>query len=63
MTAELLGDPPGSFSLAGLYVALALVAIYFNAAVIGTTKKLEGHDASIRDALALARQRIGKVFV
>jgi hypothetical protein len=47
-----------------LYVALAFVAIFFNAAVIGTAmRRLEGHDASIRDGLALARANIGKIFV
>jgi len=47
-----------------MYVALAFVSIYFNAAVIGTAmKRLRGEDASIRDGLALARQNIGKIFV
>ena len=47
-----------------MYVALAFVSIYFNAAVIGTAmKRLRGEDASIRDGLALARQHIGKIFV
>jgi hypothetical protein len=47
-----------------LYVALAFVAIFFNAAVIGTAmRRLEGHDASIRDGLALARAHMGKIFV
>jgi hypothetical protein len=47
-----------------MYVALAFVSIYFNAAVIGTAmKRLQGEDASIRDGLALARQHIGAIFV
>jgi hypothetical protein len=47
-----------------MYVALAFVSIYFNAAVIGTAmKRLRGEDASIRDGLALARQHIRKIFV
>jgi hypothetical protein len=47
-----------------MYVALAFVSIYFNAAVIGTAmKRLQGEDASIHDGLALARQHIGKIFV
>lgn len=47
-----------------MYVVLAFVSIYFNAAVIGTAmKRLEGQDASIRDGLALARQHIGQIFV
>lgn len=47
-----------------LYVALAFVAIFFNAAVIGTAmRRLEGHDATIGDGLALARANIGKIFV
>lgn len=47
-----------------MYVALAFVTIYFNAAVIGTAmKRLQGEDASIKDGLALARQHVGKIFV
>jgi hypothetical protein len=47
-----------------LYIALAFVSIYFNAAVIGTAmKRLQGEDATIRDGLAVARQHIGKIFV
>jgi Family of unknown function (DUF6159) len=47
-----------------MYVALAFVSIYFNAAVIGTAmKRLKGEPASIKDGLALARQHIGKIFV
>jgi len=47
-----------------MYVVLAFVSIYFNAAVIGTAmERLRGEDASIRDGLALARQHIGKIFV
>ena len=47
-----------------MYVALAFVTIFFNAAVIGTAmKRLKGEDATISDGLALARQHIGKIFV
>ena len=47
-----------------LYVALAFVSIFFNAAVIGMAmKRLRGEDASIRDGLDLARAHIGKIFV
>jgi hypothetical protein len=47
-----------------MYVALAFVTIFFNAAVIGTaTKRLKGEPASIRDGLALARAHIGKIFL
>jgi hypothetical protein len=47
-----------------MYVALAFVTIFFNAAVIGTAmKRLEGQPATIHDGLALARQHIGKIFV
>jgi hypothetical protein len=47
-----------------MYVALAFVTIFFNAAVIGTAmKRLQGEDAKISDGLALARQHIGKIFV
>ena len=44
-----------------MYVALAFVSIYFNAAVIGTAmKRLKGEDASINDGLALARSTSGR---
>jgi hypothetical protein len=47
-----------------MYVALSFVAIFFNAAVIGTAmRRLEGHDAKISDGIALARQHLGKIFV
>ncbi len=47
-----------------MYVALAFVTIFFNAAVIGTAmQRLRGEPASIRDGLALARQHLGKIFV
>jgi hypothetical protein len=47
-----------------MYVALAFVTIFFNAAVIGTaTKRLRDEPASIRDGLALARAHVGKIFV
>src|SRR5438093_3204395 len=45
------------------YVVIAFVAVYFNAAVIGTAmKRLKGEPASIRDGLALARRNAGKIF-
>lgn len=47
-----------------MYVALSFVAIFFNAAVIGTAmQRLEGRDARISDGIALARQHLGKIFV
>ena len=47
-----------------LYVALAFVSVFFNAAVIGMAmKRLRGEDASIRDGLDLAGAHIGKIFV
>jgi hypothetical protein len=46
------------------YVAISFVAIFFNAAVIGTAmKRLQGEDAKISDGLTLARQHVGKIFV
>jgi hypothetical protein len=55
---------PGVYVLGFLmYVALAFVSIFFNAAVIGTAmKRLKGEPATIKDGLALARQNIGKIF-
>jgi uncharacterized protein DUF6159 len=47
-----------------LYVALAFVAIFFNAAVIGAaTERLEGREASLSIGLALARRHLGQIFV
>jgi hypothetical protein len=47
-----------------MYVVLAFITIFFNAAIIGTAmKRLKGEDASLRDGIALARQHIGKIFV
>ena len=44
-----------------MYVVLAFVTIFFNAAVIGTAmKRLKGEDASLKDGIALARQHIGQ---
>src|SRR5215211_6762776 len=56
---------PALYALAFvMYVALAFVSIYFNAAVIGTAmKRLQGEDASIHDGLALARRHIGAIFL
>jgi Family of unknown function (DUF6159) len=56
---------PGIYAIGFvMYVALAFVTIFFNAAVIGTAmKRLQGQDAKISDGLALARQHIGKIFV
>jgi len=47
-----------------MYVALSFVAIFFNAAVIGTAmQRLEGRDAKISEGIALARQHLGKILV
>lgn len=47
-----------------MYVALAFVSIFFNAAVIGTAmKRLRGEPATIHDGLAIARQHVGKIFL
>ena len=59
-------DPsPALYVLAFLfYVATSFVAIFFNAAVIGTAmKRLKGEDARIADGLALAREHLGAIFV
>jgi Family of unknown function (DUF6159) len=45
------------------YAVAAFVAIFFNAAVIGTAmKRLRGEPATIRDGLLLARRHLGKIF-
>lgn len=47
-----------------LYVALAFVTIFFNAAVIGTAmERLRGRDATIADGLRLAREHLGEIFL
>jgi uncharacterized protein DUF6159 len=47
-----------------MYVALAFVTIFFNAAVIGTAmERLKGEPASIRDGLTLARRHAGQIFL
>jgi hypothetical protein len=47
-----------------LYVALAFVTIFFNAAVIGTAmERLRGREASIADGLRLAREHVGQIFL
>jgi hypothetical protein len=47
-----------------LYVALAFVTIFFNAAVIGTAmERLQGREASIADGLRLAREHLGAIFL
>jgi hypothetical protein len=47
-----------------LYVALAFVTIFFNAAVIGTAmERLRGREATIADGLRLAREHLGEIFL
>lgn len=64
----LIGDEePGPVAYAlgfVMYVALSFVAIFFNAAVIGTAmRRLQGHDARLSDGLQLARSHVGQIFV
>jgi hypothetical protein len=57
-------EPVHYLILFGLYVALAFVTIFFNAAVIGTAmERLKGKEASIADGLRLARKHVGRIFV
>lgn len=47
-----------------LYVTLAFVTIFFNAAVIGTAmERLKGREATITDGLRLAREHLGAIFL
>jgi hypothetical protein len=47
-----------------LYVVLAFVTIFFNAAVIGTAmERLRGREATIGDGLRLAREHLGEIFL
>jgi hypothetical protein len=47
-----------------LYVTLAFVTIFFNAAVIGTAmERLKGREATITDGLQLARKHLGAIFL
>jgi hypothetical protein len=56
---------PALYVLAfAMYVLLAFVSIFFNAAVIGTAmKRLRGEEATLRDGLDLARRHLGKIFM
>jgi hypothetical protein len=59
-------DPsPALYALAFVfYVATSFVAIFFNAAVIGTAmKRLQGREARMADGLALARKHLSAIFV
>jgi hypothetical protein len=59
-------DPSPALYVLGfvMYVALAFVTIFFNAAVIGTAmKRLRREPATIGDGLALARSHVGRIFV
>ncbi len=59
-------DPSPALYVLGFlfYVATSFVAIFFNAAVIGTAmKRLKGEEARISDGLALAREHLGAIFV
>lgn len=65
LPAEGESPSPGIYVLGFcMYVVLAFVTIFFNAAVIGTAMgRLRGEPASIRDGLGLARTHVGKIFV
>lgn len=57
-------EPVHYVILFALYVVLAFVTIFFNAAVIGTAmERLKGRDASIADGLRLAREHLGTIFL
>jgi hypothetical protein len=50
--------------LFAMYVALSMVTVFFNAAVIGTAmKRLRGEPATLRDGLGLARRHLGQLMV
>ncbi|MGH2540656.1 MAG: DUF6159 family protein [Actinomycetota bacterium] len=47
-----------------MYIALSMVTVFFNAAVIGAAmKRLRGEPATLRDGLGLARQHLGQLMV
>jgi hypothetical protein len=51
------------FVYAVMYLVLAFVTIYFNAALIyGATERLKGGDPTIKSALRGANSRLGKIF-
>lgn len=57
-------EPVHYVILFALYVVLAFVTIFFNAAVIGTAmERLKGREASIGDGLKLAREHLGAIFL
>ena len=59
------GDPPAGFALVAFvfYVLAYFVAIFFNTALVGAAMiRMDGGNPTLRDGLALARSRVGRIF-
>jgi len=63
--AAATGDPPAGFALVAFvcYVLAYFVAIFFNTALVGAAMiRMDGGNPTLRDGLALARSRVGRIF-
>jgi Family of unknown function (DUF6159) len=59
------GDPPAGFALVAFvfYVLAYFVAIFFNTALVGAAMiRMDGGNPTLRDGLAIARSRVGRIF-
>lgn len=59
------GDPPTGFALVAFvfYVLAYFVAIFFNTALVGAAMiRMDGGNPTLRDGLAIARSRVGRIF-
>ena len=59
------GDPPAGFALLAFvfYVLAYFVAIFFNTALVGAAMiRMDGGNPTLRDGLAIARSRVGRIF-
>ena len=63
--ASATGDPPAGFALVAFvfYVLAYFVAIFFNTALVGAAMiRMDGGNPTLRDGLAIARSRVGRIF-
>jgi hypothetical protein len=63
--AAAAGDPPTAFAFGTFvfYVLAYFVAIFFNTALVGAAMiRMDGGNPTLRDGLAIARSRVGRIF-
>ena len=63
--AAAAGDPPTAFALVAFvfYVLAYFVAIFFNTALVGAAMiRMDGGNPTLRDGLAIAWSRVGRIF-